>query len=328
MTTTLQTRTATFTTTPTARATVLIDLGNGDVKAMSQLPGSDKWEKCKFPSHVAESPGANSDCLRLVTSDGDKDYLVGEFAADIVCSQTGRTAVGKIENARPLLLYAIHKLIGFSKMPLHVDVIFTSPSVKSYGPQIVQQLQKSHWVRTPADAEVIGSTESETVINVHLAIPQLEGYQAFSYVQSKVKDHAYIMDIGSRTVLLTKVSETGRILARTPFDSCGVQAIAQRIRDGEALAQYMHTPSIQTIIDFLLDRNHDDIVKDEIAPHILACMGEILETAGDSPKFIIGGGAKLPGIQKLIGGKTIKSPQWANLTALSVVADELIRRAV
>ena len=329
MPTTAPTTTIPFTTTPTARATVLLDLGNGEVKALSQLPGSDTWQRVKFPSHVAESPTANSDCLRLVTSDGAKDYLVGEPAADIQCSQTGRTADGKAKNARALMLYAVKQLIGFDTTPLHIDVVFTSPSVKSYGPQIIQQLQKSHWVRVPADAEIIGSTELEAVVNVHLAIPQLEGYQAFSHVQKKVKSAAFIIDIGSRTTLLTKVSEKGRILSRTPFDACGVQSIAARIRDAEAFAAQLMTPSTQDIIDFLLDRKHGVDVESQIVPYILACVGEAIDQIGEgSQVFIIGGGAKLPGIERLLNGKAVKSPQWANLTALSQVAGELIKRSV
>ena len=329
MTTTLQIQTGQIITSKTARAIVLIDFGNGDVKAMAQLPGAEPWVKCKFPSHVAISPTANSDCLRLVTENGDQDYLVGQLAADIQCSRTGRTADGKVKNARALLLYAVGQLLGFSPTPLHIDCIFTSPSVKSYAPQIIPTIQKSHWVRVPADAEVIGSTERECVVHVHTAIPQLEGYQAFAGVQSKVKGSAYLCDVGSRTILLTQVSETGRILGRTPFDACGVYSIAQRIRDREALAAQLMTPSVQDVIDFLLDHKHGPEIAETIAPHISACVGEVLDQAKTgSQRFILGGGAKLPGMDKVLGGRVIKHPQWANLTALADVAHQLIERAV
>ncbi|MEM1308039.1 MAG: hypothetical protein AAGF98_00810, partial [Cyanobacteria bacterium P01_H01_bin.153] len=62
-------------TSSTAKALVLIDLGNGDVKALGKLSGTGKFVRCRFPSHVAIVPAGNSDCLSVLTADGPQPYL-------------------------------------------------------------------------------------------------------------------------------------------------------------------------------------------------------------------------------------------------------------
>ena len=312
----------------TARATILIDLGNGDVNAMCRMPGTEKWVTTQFPSHVTVTPDSNSDCLTLATASGFKNFLVGKQAQAHPCSRTGSSAEGKVINARALLIHALRQMIGFSTEPIHADVIFTSPSVKAYGPQIAEQLTGRHSVSIPADAEVIGSRPTHHSVSIHTAIPQLEGYQAFKHIQNKVKGHAYLIDIGNRTILLTQVSETGRILKRRAFDACGVYNLAERIVYRDRLAPQLKTPSPQSAIAYLLDQKHDKAVIEQIAPDVAACVGEVLAAMDDdSARFIIGGGAKLPGIEQTLSAKAIKNPQWANLTALADAADQLLARA-
>ena len=314
-------------TSPTAKALVLIDLGNGDVKALGKLRGTDKFVRCRFPSHVAIAPYANSDCLTVITVDGPQSYLVGEHAAAIACSRTGQSADGKVRNARLLLFHALRQMFGTAE-DIHADVIFTSPSVKSYGPAIVSQIIGRHPVEIPADAEVIGSQSQPFAVHIHSATPQLEGYQAFAAVRSKLKgEFAYLIDIGNRTVLVTQVSASGRILNRRPFDECGVYSIADRIVSRESLAAQLKTPSPQQVIDFLLDKKHSAEMAAQIAPEVSASLAEPLAFIGDdsAPRFILGGGAKLPGIEQSVSGKPLKNPQWANLEALAEVSDELLR---
>lgn len=312
----------------TARATVLIDLGNGDVNAMCRMPGTQKWVTTQFPSHVTLTPESNSDCLTLATAQGFKNFLVGSQAQAHPCSRTGSSAEGKVTNARALLIHALRQMIGFSTEPIHADVIFTSPSVKAYGPQIAEHLTGKHSVGIPADAEVIESRATTHSVTIHTAIPQLEGYQAFKHIQSKVKGHAYIIDIGNRTILLTQVSETGRILKRRAFDACGVYNLAERIVYRDSLAPRLKTPSPQSTINYLLDQAHGADVIEQIAPDVAACVGEVLAAIDDdSARYIIGGGAKLPGIEQTLNGKAIKNPQWANLTALADAAEQLLARA-
>ena len=328
MATTLKQRQVTNSTAQTARATVLIDLGNGDVNAMCRMPGTQKWVTAQFPSHVTLTPDSNSDCLTLATAQGFKNFLVGRPAQAHPCSRTGSSAEGKVTNARALLIHALRQMIGFSTEPIHADVIFTSPSVKAYGPQIAEQLTGKHSVGIPADAEVIESRATTHSVTIHTAIPQLEGYQAFKHIQSKVKGHATIIDIGNRTILLTQVSETGRILKRRAFDACGVYSLAERIVYRDSLAPTLKTPSPQSAINYLLDQPHGAEVIEQIAPDVAACVGEVLAAIDDdSARYIIGGGAKLPGIEQTLNAKVIKNPQWANLTALADAADQLLARA-
>jgi len=328
MATILKQRQVTNSTAQTAKATVLIDLGNGDVNAMCRMPGTQKWVTTQFPSHVTLAPDPNSDCLTLATAEGLEHFLVGTAAKAHPCSRTGSSAEGKVLNARALLIHALRRMIGFSTDPIHADVIFTSPSVKAYGPQIARHIAGKHLIGIPADAEVIGSCSSTHSLTVHTAIPQLEGYQAFKHVQSKVKGHAYIIDIGNRTILLTQVSETGRILKRRAFDESGVYNLAERITYRDTLAPTLKTPSPQQVIDYLLDQKHDESTIDAIATDVAACMSEVLAAIkDDSPRYIIGGGAKLPGIEATLKGKAVKNPQWANLTALADAADQLLERA-
>lgn len=328
MATLLKQRQVTNSTAQTARATVLIDLGNGDVNAMCRMPGTQKWVTTQFPSYVTLTPESNSDCLTLATAQGFKNFLVGSPAQAHPCSRTGSSAEGKVINARALLIHALRQMIGFSADTIHADVIFTSPSVKAYEPQIAEQLTGKHSVGIPADAEVIESRATTHNVYIHTAIPQLEGYQAFKHIQSKVKGHATIIDIGNRTILLTQVSETGRILKRRAFDACGVYNLAERIVYRDSLAPTLKTPSPQSTINYLLDQAHGAEVIEQIAPDVAACVGEVLaEIADDSARYIIGGGAKLPGIEQTLNAKAIKHPQWANLTALADAADQLLARA-
>lgn len=328
MATILKQRQVTNSTAQTAKAIVLIDLGNGDVNAMCRMPGAQKWVTTQFPSHVILTPESNSDCLTLATASGFKNFLVGEQAQAHPCSRTGSSPEGKVTNAHALLIHSLRQMIGFGADPIHADVIFTSPSVKAYGPQIAAQLTGRHPVHIPADAEVIGSRPSRHSVSIHTAIPQLEGYQAFKHIQSKVKGHAYLIDIGNRTILLTQVSETGRILKRRAFDACGVYNLAERIVYRDSLAPQLKTPSPQSAISYLLDQPHGAAVIEQIAPDVAACVGEVLAAIeDDSARFILGGGAKLPGIEQTLNAKAIKNPQWANLTALADAADQLLARA-
>mgnify|MGYP001034786605 CR=1 FL=1 len=328
MATILKQRQVTNSTAQTAKATVLIDLGNGDVNAMCRMPGTEKWVTTQFPSHVTLTSDSNSDCLTLATASGFKNFLVGEQAQAHPCSRTGSSPEGKVINAHALLIHSLRQMIGFSTDPIHADVIFTSPSVKAYGPQIAAQLTGRHPIGIPADAEVIGSRASNHSVSIHTAIPQLEGYQAFKHIQSKVKGHAYLIDIGNRTILLTQVSETGRILKRRAFDACGVYNLAERIVYRDSLAPQLKTPSPQSVIAYLLDQKPGKAVIEQIAPDVAACVGEVLAAMDNaSARFIIGGGAKLPGIEQTLKAKAIKNPQWANLTALADAADQLLARA-
>lgn len=313
-------------TSPALRTLVVIDLGNGLVKALIKAPDAKVFTKVSFPSYVAATEQSNSDCLRIYTSEGFKTFLVGEQAATIPMSHTGRDESGKAANAKLLVIHALRLAFGTDYQCLHCDVIFTSPSNKAYGSEISAQLQNVHPVSVPADAEVIGSEAQSYTVNIHRAIPQLEGHYAFESL--KLKSDAWIIDCGNRTLICTKVNQSGRILARKYFGDCGVRGMADRIVAREALAAHFkeHTP--ERVIDFLLENPPADVA-DAIAPDVVASTADALAFIGedDAPKHLIGGGAAVPGLADVMGAKVAKNAQWLNIEALANISEQILGSA-
>ncbi|MEL7520009.1 MAG: hypothetical protein AAGJ80_00065 [Cyanobacteria bacterium J06553_1] len=308
-------------TTPQAKTLVVIDLGNGQVQALIRLPGAAKFERVSFPSYVAETEQSNSDCLRIVSGKALKAYLVGEHAAAVPMSHTGLDENGKAANAKLLVLHALRLAFGDEIKAIHCDVIFTSPSNKAYGSDISKQLQDVHPVTIPADAEVIGSEAKTYTVVIHRAIPLLEGHYAFTAL--KLKGDAWILDVGNRTLIATKVSSKGRILKRDYFGGCGVRGLAERITARESLSAQMkeHTP--EKVIDFLFS---GEDVSEAIAADVSACIAETLAFIGDddSPRHLIGGGAGIPGMAGALGGKVAKNSQWINIQSLADASQQIL----
>ena len=307
---------------PTAKSLVVIDFGNGLVKALIQPYGSTKFERVSFPSYVAETEQSHSDCIKLYGKGGFKNYLVGEKAAAIPMSHTGRDEQGKAANAKLLLIHALREAFGDDKH-IHCDVIFTSPSNKAYGSEISAQLQNVHPVATPADAEVFDSEATAQTITVHRAIPQLEGHYAFNSL--KLKGDSWIVDCGNRTLICTKVANTGRILKRKYFGDCGVRGMAERIVAREALAAHFKEHTAERVIDFLLENPPADVAG-AIALDVAASTAAALAFIGgdDSPKHLIGGGAAVPGLADVMGAKVAKNAQWLNIQALADISEQIL----
>jgi len=59
---------------PTAKSLAVIDLGNGQVKALIRAHGSTKFERVSFPSYVAETQESHSDCLKIYGAGSFKNY--------------------------------------------------------------------------------------------------------------------------------------------------------------------------------------------------------------------------------------------------------------
>ena len=112
---------------PTAKTLVVIDLGNGFVNALIRPDGSTKFERVAFPSYVAQTEQSNSSCLRVLQGKALTTYLVGEQAAVIPMSHTGKSEQGKAENAKLLLVHALRLAFGGEVKHIHCEVIFTSP---------------------------------------------------------------------------------------------------------------------------------------------------------------------------------------------------------
>ena len=126
------------------KALVVIDFGNGEVKALIRHSGATKFKRIAFPSHVAQTEQSNSDCLRILNGKALTTYLVGEPAASIPISHTGRSESGKADNAKLLLLHTLRQAFG-TEQTIHCNVIFTSPSNKTYGTDISEQIAPEDW---------------------------------------------------------------------------------------------------------------------------------------------------------------------------------------
>lgn len=74
-----------------AKALVSIDFGNGQPKAILDIPGVAEPIRCTFPSIVQELTAPNSDCIRLVVDGGDKFFKVGHFGSNFEAFRTGNS---------------------------------------------------------------------------------------------------------------------------------------------------------------------------------------------------------------------------------------------
>ena len=304
---------------PTAKSLAVIDLGNGQVKALIRAHGSTKFERVSFPSYVAETQESHSDCLKIYGDGSFKNYLVGAAAAEVPMSHTGKTEHGKAVNAKILVAHALRLAFG-TAANIHVDVIFTTPSNKAYKADVVGQLEGVHNLGTPADEAVPGSEAVTQTIVIHKAVAMLEGYQAHKPL--KLKEDSWLIDVGNRTIICTKVSaESGRPLKRQYFGGCGVRGLAEGICQREGLAAHMkeHTP--ERVIDFLFS---DDCKADAIAPDLNKCIAAALNFVDDAPRFVLGGGAGVPGMAEALDAKPAKNAQWLNIKALADAAEEIL----
>ena len=305
---------------PSAKALAVIDLGNGQVKALIRPYGSTKFERVSFPSYVAETQESHSDCLKIYGDHTFKNYLVGASAAAVPMSHTGKTEHGKATNAKILVVHALRLAFG-NAANIHTDVIFTTPSNKAYKADVTAQLEGVHNVGTPADADVIGSEAITQTIVIHKAVAMLEGYQAYKALP--LKQDSWLIDVGNRTIICSKISaDSGRALKRQVFGGCGVRGLAEGICQSEGLAAQMkeHTP--EKVIDFLFSAN---CTAAAIAPNLSRCIAAALNFINDdAPRFLLGGGAAVPGMAEALKAKPAKDAQWANIKALAAAAEEIL----
>ena len=308
--------------TPQCKTLVVIDLGNGQVKALIKPYGAAKFWPVSFPSYVAKTEQSHSDCLRILNAKALETYLVGDRAASIPLSHTGRDESGKAANAKLLLIHTLRLAFGTAQN-IHCDVIFTSPSNKAYGSEISAQLTGVHPVTIPADSDVIGSEAQTFTVVVHRAIAQLEGHYAFNSL--RLKKDSWLIDCGNRTMIATKVAPSGRILKRQYFGGAGVRGLAERITARESLAAEFkeHTP--EKVIGFILSKP-PATVSDAIAADVSATTAEALAFIGDdgAPRFLIGGGAGVPGLAEHLSAKPAKNPQWINIQSLADISAQIL----
>ena len=305
-----------------AKATVCIDFGNGDVKVMAQLPNASKWNRFSFPSFIAETEPTSASALTVISDDGLKTYAVGEPARDLPLSRTGAAVGKKAEFSNVLFLHALRQVFGVPDKDVHCDVIFTAPSVKEYGDEMVERLENRHHVQIPSNEFVPGSHVQNYVVEVHRAIPMLEGHLGVFSVASKHGSPVWAVDIGNRTINVTKVGADGGILERRVFDESGVYFLAQAIADDGLLAPELKTPKPQQVIDVLFSPDESTAIK--IAPALTATLAPILDFIDDSPRYLIGGGALLPGAVALLDAEVVSDPQWSNISEIARLSAQVL----
>lgn len=315
-----------------SRLLTIIDLGNGDIKALVKLTATNQWARIVFPSVLRELPEYETGSFAL----NDRFYMVGDEVTGPDCIRTGETARGKIDNALPLLAGVIRKAFPMQR-EITTDVIFTAPSVKQYGEPIKEMLSGSHTVRMPADDQLLTDEFSQT-ITVGTVSAQLEGYRAVELArQSMSGSRGVLFDIGNRTTIVTVFERNGKIVDRKPFDNCGVRGMASRLVTSEALATadgLKLTPNEDDVIDFLFS-NKARKAKGLYIPQLEICLRDAISfTAGyaaDADVFLLGGGAGIPAIESVfpkgLKPKKLDDPQWANVEGLKLIADKLIARA-
>lgn len=312
---------------------VVIDLGNGEVKAKIKQGNSPDWISSNFPSVIAENfPNGFTVNNRKV--------VVGAEATRLRCDSTGNSDTGKIDNALPLLMQVIKDTVGFDR-PLNLNVVFSCPSVKEYGQEIKNQIQGIHTVTIEGD-ELNLIPELKQRVQVSTVVAQLEGHHAGRVLKGNGKK--VIIDIGNRTVIATCVNEKGGIVSpfRQVFNNCGVQSIANKISGTDAALKNLPDapmlPKPQTVIDYLMDTKFSKDGKAEVAnrisPFLGACLDEVAKWANQATGakgsiHLIGGGAKLPGVSNLFGTgtKTAKDCSWSTVDGLVELADDLIGAA-
>lgn len=328
MITLLEQKTALDNSSPTARALVTIDLGNGEVKAAVRMPGTSGWISTKFDSTVRTAKENESGSIRIATADGFKFYSVGETGATCESDRTGRTKEGKVQNARALLIHAVRQIIEPKHCAtIHADVIFTSPSNAAYRQRIIDELKGTHSVMLPADETDLDSQDLYFSISIHNAFGQLEGLRAIHLFGNELEGNAYLIDVGHRTTLVTKVNGKGVLQdkERHLFDDRGVAFIAEETNRRELLAEQMCFSSVD-VIAAMFDRKQKKVVQGAIAPVLSEVFADVLAAMPDDslPRYVVGGGASLPGIAKLLGATAVEKPQWASLYGLAAVSDKVI----
>lgn len=313
----------------------IIDLGNADIKLLFRTNDGDSWDRRWFKSVVSTSPLVQNHPARIVL--GEQPYLIGAEATSVQCDRTGRTDSGKVENALPLTVFALLEAVGIEK-PLSADLVFTCPSVKAYGDDITTQLRGIHQVTLPPDEAALVDERTQT-IRIDSAIPQLEGYQAYRLVKNQCPNGAVLVDLGSRTILITVVDTHGRILNRYAEDDCGCSRIIERIYQSECLVGLpgltSRIPSVDQVTAYLLNADTKKALKkkqaEAIVPHVLAYVQNaqaFVRQYGDKPVYLLGGGALLPGITDAFSHQQQKAfvmeqPTWATIIGLSTVANRL-----
>lgn len=309
--------------------TIIIDFGNGFVKVLIKQGSNSDWMRLTFPSIVAESAGEE------MSINGVK-YVIGDKATEYTCMRTGNTPNGKVENALPVLVESIGKTVGWTR-DYAANIIFSCPSVKDYGDAIKDKLRGEHTIIIHGQ-ELLGEENETYTLTVDKMSAQLECHLAYR-LKTTPKKRRYLVDIGSRTLIINVIGPDNRIEHRNVIDACGVWPMLERIREGELLSGVKglkRLPNEQDIANFLYGLElkplkripnkasdstrsklivqnkeieaNNELVRDVIAriePAVMGCLSNAIAYIERSWQpndelYLLGGGAKLCGLKQLL----------------------------
>jgi hypothetical protein len=310
-----------------SKALVSIDFGNGQPKAILDIPGVSEPICCTFPSIVQELPIPNSDCIRLVQDGQQRFFKVGHLDQNFEAYRTGNSATGKIDNARALLVEVIKRTVNLQQNDLfHCDVLYTTPNNREYFERVNAQLEGVHNVQVPTDPGDFDGQPLNFTIRVNSAYGELESVRAIHLLEPAPASDVQLFDLGDRTAIYTRATSKAAVKDRAHrrvFDGKGVYSLAVLAMQRQIFAGHLTTPNPQEVIAFMFDKANRAVVTPLVSEMVTEQIKPVFEMVIDRalPVYLVGGGAALPGVSEALGAKAInKNPQWASIEGLAKVA--------
>jgi hypothetical protein len=314
-----------------AKALISIDFGNGQPKAVLDIPGVSEPIRVTFPSIVQELQLPNSDCIRLVQNGEQKYFKVGHLDSNFEAYRTGNSATGKIDNARALLVEVIKRTVDLKQNDLfHCDVLYTTPNSKEYFAKVNAELEGVHNVLIPADPGDFQTQPLNFTIRVNSAYGELESVRAIHLLEPTPSTDVQLFDIGDRTAIYTKATARAAVKDandRRVFDNKGVYSLAVLAMQRQSFSEHLTTPNPQQVIEFMFNKANKKIVAPIVAELVTETIKPVFDMVLDAglPVYLVGGGADLPGLAETLGAKAMKNPQWASIEGLAKVAKPFLK---
>ena len=326
-----------------AKALVLIDIAASHCQAMIRFPGKNSFERFSFESSVKPLPESDGKAFKILSGKSATAPLrVGNAGEQIEEFRTGANVEGKAINAKALLIHAIFQAIALPQTDtFHADIIFTNPHDAKYGPEICKALKGQHTVVFEPHFEALGAESKTYRLHFHDVFSDMEGRRAFYLIPSEqLEENILLIDIGSMTNLIYCMGKHGGIIDNQ-WDAIphkGVHAIAEQVkRDGLLSDLIEHCASTHNIIDVLFSPLAlEGKAKDKLTAKLSKALQPVYEQNftrlnqvaakfGDGKRFIVGGGASLPGLAEYLNAQPVGTdPQWAALEGLAAIADKYI----
>lgn len=353
MQTTITLEKAAIRTSETAKALILLDIAASHCQALIRLPLQTNFKRLSFESSVKPLSQPDGKAMQIETTEGNFSIVrVGNAGDRIEEFRTGAAIDGKVRNAKALLLHAIMQAVELSEFDIfHADVLFTTPHSAKFGPDIKAQLEGLHKVVVPRHADdFTNNQDKHYTVRIHSAFADMEGRRAFHLIPAdvfKTSENILLMDIGSLTGLIYRLNSIGAIVDKQ-WDSLpnkGVHAIAQLCKQDNNLADLfppMPTPhQILDVLFFGVVVASDDektakrkaTLNKQLAKRLqpiykqnFARLQQVADGFGNHKRFVVGGGANLPGLAEFLGAEKVGTdPQWAALEGAAIIADRYIK---